>query len=105
MARQWRGKAVRRQRGRHMWDPEEKKKWIEWNLQKDFCRKKRLIWKAYPADREHDHCEFCWAKFWADPQADEGCLKAGFVIEGTDCWVCEECFEIFKDYFDWEIII
>ena len=63
-----------------MWDPEEKKKWIEWNLQKDFCRKKRLIWKAYPADREHDHCEFCWAKFWADPQADEGCLKAGSVL-------------------------
>jgi len=46
---------------------------------------------------EHDHCEFCSAKFC---QTD-GSLHLGYTTEDHYRWICEECFRDFQDEFGW----
>ncbi len=43
----------------------------------------------YPA---HDHCEFCWIKFGAG-----GEIQEGYTDETEYRWICPQCFEDFKD--------
>ena len=50
---------------------------------------------------DHDHCSFCWASFDAeDPES----LPQGYATEDDYHWICEKCFEDFKDLFGWEVI-
>jgi hypothetical protein len=56
--------------------------------------------KAYrkPSDDwDHDHCEFCWAKF----SESEGDLNEGYVTEDGYRWICPRCFNDFKEQFQW----
>jgi hypothetical protein len=32
-------------------------------------------------------------------------IHEGYASEDSNHWVCEECFEDFKDLFQWEVII
>jgi len=62
----------------------------------------RLIPRAYRPYRpgwEHDHCEFCGAKF----SCHEGDLKSGYSTEDGYHWLCAGCFGDFKDEFAWEL--
>lgn len=62
----------------------------------------RLLSQTYRScrpDGDHDHCEFCGAKF----SCREGDLKAGYSTEDGYHWICALCFEDFKDDFAWEI--
>lgn len=57
---------------------------------------------APSATWDHDHCEFCWAKFMERPYKDV--LQRGYCsLEGTTPvgyhWVCEACFDDFADEF------
>jgi hypothetical protein len=66
-----------------------------------------FVWKRWKQSRDswdHDHCEFCSAKF-GEPQASESdCLQQGYSTLGPPddprpdyYWVCEPCFQDFRD--------
>lgn len=62
----------------------------------------KLYWKTYWRYSEtwdHDHCIFCWAKFMDADYPDA--LRAGYVTEDDYTWVCETCFNDFKDRYQW----
>ena len=52
-----------------------------------------------PEEVDHTHCDFCWAKF-SDNEND---LHEGYVTEDHNHFVCEECFQDFKDRFQWKV--
>jgi hypothetical protein len=58
----------------------------------------------YKVDRktttDHDHCEFCWAKF---SETIEGALKAGYTTADDYRWICKQCFDDFKDMFSFKV--
>lgn len=56
-------------------------------------------WNATDPHNDHDHCEFCWAKF----AAYNGCLRAGYATEDCYRWICEDCFRDFKERFKWKV--
>ena len=63
----------------------------------------KLIYRDYFPFRDgwdHDHCEFCWAKF----SLIEGDLHRGYSTEDGYRWICEDCFRDFKDEFKWKVI-
>lgn len=51
--------------------------------------------------RDHDHCEFCGAKF----SEEEGNLHQGYCTEDKYYWICPECFDDFKGEFNWIVRI
>jgi phage terminase large subunit-like protein len=78
----------------------------DWRLnnQEKYLKKAVLSWKIYTKYREgwdHDHCEFCWAKFMEQPGPE--ILTEGFVTPDNYRWICKNCFEDFKDMFQWQI--
>ena len=50
------------------------------------------------ATNDHEHCEFCWAKFGED----EGSLKSGYCTLDRYHWICDECFRDFNKQFEWD---
>ena len=50
-------------------------------------------------DWDHDHCEFCMAKFSLFP----GDLTQGYATTDEYRWICAECFADFKDEFGWTV--
>ena len=77
-------------------------------------------YQPYSEGWEHDHCEFCWAKFLSPDQAKEWPRLAPrdrhvLVTEGyttTDSypqgaeyvWICRRCFDDFDDLVDWVVV-
>jgi hypothetical protein len=79
----------------------------DWRLtnQQSYLKGVTLIWRKYRRYSDtwdHDHCEFCWEKFMdiGDPEV----LREGYATEDDYRWICEQCFEDFKDIFNWKII-
>lgn len=50
---------------------------------------------------DHDHCEFCWAKFM---EAPNDALHEGYATPDNYRWICIECFEDFKEMFEWKVV-
>jgi len=76
----------------------------DWRLQgqETYLKGITLYLKTYTRYSEtwdHDHCEFCWAKFTED---HPDTLQEGYTTEDEYHWVCKKCFEDFKDMFGWE---
>ncbi len=72
--------------------------------QESYLKKVTLSWKSYTNDCEewdHDHCEFCNAKFMKASNKDV--LNEGYVTEDAYRWICKECFEDFRDEYQWFI--
>jgi hypothetical protein len=61
----------------------------------------RARWTPPRPEWDHDHCEFCWAKFM-DAELPE-ILHEGYTTADQSRWVCQSCFEDFKDRFAWRI--
>jgi hypothetical protein len=57
-------------------------------------------YQAYREEWDHDHCEFCGAKF---SLADED-LHRGYVTDDSYHWVCESCFADFRDEMGWMVV-
>lgn len=57
-------------------------------------------YKKYREGWEHDHCDFCFAKF----SEQQGDLNVGYATSNSDNWVCETCFQDFKSMFQWIVI-
>jgi len=79
----------------------------DWRLQNQakYLSGVELRWEKYvkfSEEWEHEHCQFCWAKFMDvdDPEV----LREGYVDESGDRWICEECFEDFRDLFGWRVV-
>ena len=79
---------------------------------------RRKRYRARSQSDEHEHCEFCWAKFM-DPNCSEShrlfiarhpdVLTEGYTTtrehrDGDDShWVCPTCFDDFAEEFDWRL--
>jgi hypothetical protein len=63
----------------------------------------RLVYREYePAPgNDHDHCEFCWAKFMHS--GDPDILTEGYSTPDRYRWICEQCFNDFAPEFQWEV--
>jgi hypothetical protein len=78
----------------------------DWRLQgqEKYLKGAALSWKQYTrfSDTwEHDHCEFCWAKFMDAGVADT--LHEGYATPDNYRWICAKCFADFADLFDWTV--
>lgn len=71
--------------------------------QEKFLRKATLVFRQYnpnSAAWEHDHCEFCGSRF----SLMDGDLNAGYsTIDGYH-WICTQCYNDFKEEFEWRVI-
>jgi hypothetical protein len=78
----------------------------DWRLtgQEKYLKGVTLYWKKYSQYSEswdHDHCAFCWAEFAVDDYPDV--LHEGYSTKDDYYWICKNCFEDFKDMFDWKL--
>ncbi|MBQ2715081.1 MAG: hypothetical protein IJF76_05585 [Clostridia bacterium] len=57
---------------------------------------------------DHDHCTFCNTTITDLDIKDEEILRSGYCTiyekTGQEWWVCEKCFEEFKDRFDFKTL-
>jgi hypothetical protein len=60
----------------------------------------RKRYRKYRDDWDHDHCEFCWAKFSENPED----LHVGYVSSDNYHWVCEQCYNDFSQVFNWIVV-
>ena len=52
---------------------------------------------------DHEHCSFCWAKFFTDDSSlHEGYCTTPNNERGAH-WICPQCYEDFKDMFGWKL--
>jgi hypothetical protein len=61
----------------------------------------RRQWKESRPGWDHDHCEFCFAKF--GDERLENVLREGWATPDEHRWICDTCFSDFKDQFKWHI--
>ena len=63
----------------------------------------KLVHRRYEptSGNDHDHCEFCGAKFMntAGPET----LTEGYSTLDRYRWICEPCFNDFAPEFKWEV--
>ena len=58
-------------------------------------------WFTKRAEWDHDHCEFCGAKFMASGEDDV--LQEGFMAQDGYYWICRECFDDFAETYAWKL--
>ncbi len=62
-----------------------------------------IPFEPFSAEWDHEHCEFCWGKF---SLYSEG-MKIGYCTktknERKARWICETCYEDFKEDFGWNL--
>lgn len=79
----------------------------DWRLrgQEEYMQGIQFIYKSFVSSNDnskHEHCEFCWHKFMEQPEGVEDCSSEGYCSSDGKYWVCEECFEDFKNEFSWK---
>jgi hypothetical protein len=77
----------------------------DWRLQgqERFLKSVAVTWKRYEPYRpgwDHDHCEFCSAKF----SLCENDLHEGYVTLDGYHWICKACFCDFQETFEWLVV-
>ena len=66
----------------------------------ELCRKRyRRTSQAW----DHDHCEFCSEKF-AEEDLIPDSLHEGYATPDSYRWICPQCFEDFKEQFQWRVV-
>lgn len=60
---------------------------------------KKSVFKA-SATNDHEHCEFCWDKFGEN----EGSQHLGYCTLDRYHWICNECFQDFREQFEWHLV-
>ena len=66
-------------------------------LYKAVCEKRKYT--KYSETWDHEHCVFCWAKI----SEYEGDIHECYHAIDADVWICEACFDDFKDMFQWTV--
>jgi hypothetical protein len=65
---------------------------------------RRAVYKRPSEAWDHDHCEFCWAKFSEHDYQDEPTLHVGYVANEGLHWICDRCFRDFRERFQWRVL-
>ncbi len=79
----------------------------DWRLERgqiEYLKDKELIYTKYTQpskEWDHDHCAFCWKSFSILVDSD---LHEGYCTLDRYTWICPECFEDFKEMFNWKVI-
>ncbi|MBQ7362817.1 MAG: hypothetical protein IJW48_00030 [Clostridia bacterium] len=78
-----------------------KKSWyLEEYEEKDYLHNKKLQLKSVLLKKEeHYHCELCWNRL----SSCVGDLQIGYYESLSKSWICETCYQEFKDLFGWSI--
>ena len=76
----------------------------DWRLTNQFeyllkKRIKKVSFNEFP-QKDHEHCSFCWGKFGHSSEF----LQDGYCTEDEYHWICEKCFEDFKEQFKWSLV-
>jgi len=58
-------------------------------------------WTQTRPNWDHDHSEFCQAKFAAYDSPD--ILRDGYTDASEYRWICEPCFRDFRERFSWKL--
>ena len=58
-------------------------------------------YSASGANWDHDHCEFCEARFESNDLP--GALTEGYATRDGDRWICATCFQDFRERFGWSV--
>lgn len=81
----------------------------DWRLrgQEDYLKGATLTRRRYRRhstnpSSDHDHCDFCWAKFMVEDLPDV--LHEGYSTEDEYYWVCPACYQDFKGAFGWLVV-
>ena len=61
----------------------------------------RRRWTQTRPHWDHDHCAFCWAEFGAEDSPDV--LHYGYTDIKEYRWICEKCFQDFREQFSWKL--
>lgn len=77
----------------------------DWRLtnQDKYLKEEKITFKMYVnrcTKTDHDHCEFCMERF-GDSIFD---LHQGYCTENDYHWICEKCYEDFKEQFQWIVV-
>jgi hypothetical protein len=56
-----------------------------------------IHYETYDENWDHDHCEFC--SFIIDDE-----FKLFYCTEDQYHWICEKCFNEYKDMFKWQVL-
>ena len=59
-------------------------------------------WRESRPGWDHDHCEFCFAKF--GPEVVAEVIHAGWTTPDEYRWICETCFQDFREMFKWVVV-
>lgn len=75
----------------------------DWRLfnQKNYLKDQRLKFQSFVIEHEswdHDHCSFCFARI--SPYD----IEVAYCTEDGHHWICPDCYEDFKDQFNWTLI-
>jgi hypothetical protein len=75
----------------------------DWRItnQMHYLYKKPLLnipYRLYQAGWDHDHCSFCLETI------DMSSAEPAYCTTDEYNWICPECFEDFKDMFEWEVV-
>ena len=81
----------------------------DWRLrgQEEYMKDLKFKYISFTAKKGgslHAHCEFCWHKFMEYHENFEESSNEGYCSIDEKYWVCNECFEDFKDVFSWSCI-
>lgn len=79
----------------------EKPWYIEEYEEKDYLHNKELQYKEFIGEdkNDHEHCELCWHRI-SNLKDDS---HNGYYEELSKSWICDECFNDFKDLFGWSV--
>jgi hypothetical protein len=61
---------------------------------------KHIEYKNQVKYSDHEHCEFCMEKI--SNYSDS--LHEGYCTEDEYHWICENCYNDFKDLFNWTLL-
>jgi len=65
--------------------------------QEKYLKNKKLYHVYYNQNKNHDHCAFCVEKFSSKYQI-------GYCTIDYYYWICEKCFDDFKNIFNWRVV-
>ena len=76
----------------------------DWRLlkQQEYLMNAKLKKMQYtkPSEKwDHDQCAFCWDKF-SENSKD---LQQGYCTPDQKYWICDECFNDFKEMFGFKV--
>ena len=72
--------------------------------QENYLKGITLSFRKYGPQKEgwnHDHCEFCGAKFM--DTSDANSFSEGYTTSNNYRWICRQCFDDFKAEYEWKV--